>query len=134
MNPRLDIRVYYEDTDVAGIVYHANYLKFLERGRSEAVRAAGINQATLLRDEGIVFAVRSMTLEYLNAAKYDDILTVCSHIVQIGAASLRMSQTILRDEAPVFSASLRLVTLNSAGKPCKIPATTRQKLVTLLEK
>ena len=72
----LSLRVYYEDTDLAGIVYYANYLKFIERGRSEWVRALGIDQGALRRDTGIVFAVRHLEADYLRPAVFDDWLTV----------------------------------------------------------
>lgn len=133
MPHQLTLRVYYEDTDLAGIVYHANYLKFLERGRSEAVRAAGIDQKALKQDTGLVFVVRSMGLEFLRAAQFDDLLTVESRVTEIRGASLLMTQRILLENREVLTADLSLAMMASTGRPARIPAEIRCKLVTLLE-
>ena len=131
---RIDIRVYYEDTDMAGIVYHANYLKFIERGRSEAVRAAGIDQRAMLESDGLAFAVRDMTLEFLSPARFDDILRVESRVEQLRGASIVMVQEVWRSSQKVFTANVRLAILQKTGKPSKIPAEISQKLATLTDK
>lgn len=133
MPHQLTLRVYYEDTDLAGIVYHANYLKFLERGRSEAVRSAGIDQKALKQDTGLVFVVRSMALEFLRATQFDDLLTVESRVSEVRGASLLMTQRILLENIEILTADLSLAMMASMGRPARIPAEIRCKLVTLLE-
>ncbi|MHA3913986.1 tol-pal system-associated acyl-CoA thioesterase [Halovulum sp. GXIMD14793] len=133
MPHQLTLRVYYEDTDLAGIVYHANYLKFLERGRSEAVRSAGIDQKALKQDTGLVFVVRSMALEFLRAAQFDDLLTVESRVSEVRGASLLMTQRILLENIEILTADLSLAMMAPTGRPARIPAKIRCKLVTLLE-
>ncbi len=98
----LPMRVYYEDTDWSGVVYHASYLRFLERGRTEFLRAAGVDQSILHAEgEGLTFAVRRMTIDYLRAARMDDVLLVETHTGEVRGASLVIAQRILRgDEIP----------------------------------
>lgn len=115
------VRVYYEDTDLAGIVYYANYLKFIERGRSEWLRALGIDQRAL-KDQGRVFAVRRLEADYLAPARFDDMLTVRSSLHDLGASRITMCQKVLRGERLLFSAVVTLVCLNAAGRPVRIPA------------
>ncbi|WP_295409238.1 tol-pal system-associated acyl-CoA thioesterase [uncultured Thiocystis sp.] len=91
------VRIYYEDTDAAGVVFYANYLRFLERGRSEWLRALGYEQDALRRDEGILFTVRRVELDYRTSAVFNDLLTVRSGLAHIGGASLTFAQEILRD-------------------------------------
>lgn len=91
------VRVYYEDTDAAGVVFYANYLRFMERGRTEWLRALGYEQDALRRSEGIVFAVRRVGLEYLAPARFNDLLTVCSRLIHVGGASLAFTQEIVRN-------------------------------------
>ena len=99
MTHRHPVRVYYEDTDLAGIVYYANYLKFIERGRSEWVRTCGVDQVALKAAQGIVFAVRKVDADYLKPAKFGDDLQVVTELLspsQIGPASTRMSLAMTR--------------------------------------
>jgi acyl-CoA thioester hydrolase len=124
----LTLRVYYEDTDLAGIVYYANYLKFIERGRSEFVRARGIDQAALKADQGIVFAVRRVEADYLSPARFDDLLTVETVVTEVKGASILMDQTILRDGGTLFRAKVTLVCLNDAGRAQRMPDTVRAAL------
>ena len=124
------IRVYYEDTDLAGIVYYANYLKFIERGWSEAVRALGVDQAALKAQAGIVFAVRRVEADYLLPARFDDQLLVETEIAVIKGATIEMDQRVLRIDTLLFSAKVRLVCLGPGDKATRIPADIRQKLVT----
>lgn len=122
------IRVYYEDTDLAGIVYYANYLKFIERGRSEFIRALGVDQVALKADHGIVFAVRRVEADYLRPAKFDDELTVTTALVAETGARIVMEQAVMRDGETLFSATVTIVCLNEAGGPQRLPADIRAKL------
>jgi len=122
------VRVYYEDTDLAGIVYYANYLKFIERARSEWVRALGIDQAELKRESGIVFAVRRLEADYLLPARFDDLLTVETRLVAQTAARLVLAQDVRRGDALLFAAQVTLVCLAESGRPARLPADVRQKI------
>ncbi len=124
----LTLRVYYEDTDLAGIVYYANYLKFIERGRSEFLRARGIDQAALKAEQGIVFAVRRVEADYLSPARFDDLLCVDSGITDVRGASILMDQTITRDGVTLFRAKVVLVCLNAAGRAQRLPDALRAAL------
>lgn len=95
---RWPVRVYYEDTDAGGLVYHANYVKFLERARSERLRALGFELDALQRDHGIVFAVRSMALDFLKPARFNDALEVTAELEEIRFTSLFFRQAVLRSE------------------------------------
>ncbi|MCG6904637.1 MAG: tol-pal system-associated acyl-CoA thioesterase [Rhodobacter sp.] len=128
MTHRFDLRVYYEDTDLAGIVYYANYLKFIERGRSEFVRALGIDQIALQRGRGLVFAVRRLEAEYLQPAHFDDQLCVETILQEMTGARIHLGQAVKRGESLLFSANITLVALTGAGAPARIPADIRQKL------
>ncbi len=129
MTHRFACRVYYEDTDLAGIVYYANYLKFIERARTEWVRALGIDQSTLKRDLGIVFAVRRVEADYVSPARFDDELTVETSARSIGGARIVLQQDVQRGEDTLFTAVVTLVALTDAGKPARLPNDLRQKLV-----
>ncbi|MBL3565639.1 YbgC/FadM family acyl-CoA thioesterase, partial [Rhodovulum sulfidophilum] len=102
MTHRLTVRVYYEDTDLAGIVYYANYLKFIERARSEWVRGLGLDQVRLKAESGIVFAVRRVEADYLSPAKFDDLLTVETDLQRFTPARLVLDQAVLRGETRLF--------------------------------
>lgn len=123
-----DLRVYYEDTDLAGIVYYANYLKFIERGRSEYVRALGIDQTRLREAQGIVFAVRRVEADYLAPARFDDLLTVTTAVVELGGARIVMDQQVTRGGAVLFSARVTLVCLGADGRAARMPAEVRAAL------
>jgi acyl-CoA thioester hydrolase len=118
-------RVYYEDTDMAGIVYYANYLKFIERARSDWVRGLGIDQAALKAD-GIVFAVRRIEADYLAPARFDDALTVETAPVSATAARIVLRQVVRRGEVPLFEALVTLVALSDSGRPARLPAELRR--------
>ncbi len=128
MTHRLDIRVYYEDTDLAGIVYYANYLKFIERARTEWVRGLGIDQAEMKESQGIVFAVRRVEADYLRPAVFDDILTVTTAPVSAGGARIVLDQAVLRGEETLFAARVTLVALTDRGTPARLPADIRARL------
>lgn len=124
MAHKFPIRVYYEDTDLAGIVYYANYLKFIERARSEYVRELGIDQAAMKRD-GLVFVVRRVEADYFSPAKYDDQLEIVTEITKLSAARMVMRQDVMRGETLLFQALVTIAMLNEAGKPQKLPANFR---------
>jgi len=126
------IRVYYEDTDLAGIVYYANYLRFIERARTEWVRALGVDQVRLRREEGIVFAVRRIEADYLKPAKFDDMLTVITRPATATGARIVLEQDVIRDGERLFAAFVTLVCLTDAGALARIPAEIRQRLLPAL--
>lgn len=128
MGHSLNIRVYYEDTDLAGIVYYANYLKFIERGRSEWVRELGVDQVAL-KAAGQVFVVRRVKADYLSPAHYDDLLRVETELDQVRGARFVLDQRVLRDRVLLFTAQVTLVALDCAGRPTRLSAEFRRKLM-----
>ncbi|WP_179379153.1 tol-pal system-associated acyl-CoA thioesterase [Jannaschia marina] len=120
MTHRWPIRVYYEDVDLAGIVYYANYLRFIERARSEMVRAAGIDQAAL-REAGRVFAVSRVEADYLAPARYDDDLVVETALTRVTGARFEMAQTVFRGETALFRAQVTIVFMDLDGRPKRLP-------------
>ena len=125
MTHRFNVRVYYEDTDLAGSVYYANYLRFIERARTEWVRALGIDQTRLRAETGIVFAVRRVEADYLSPARFDDLLTVETTPVAATGASLTLTQDVLRGDARLFAARVTLVALGAEGRPARLPQALR---------
>lgn len=125
---RHQLRVYYEDTDLAGIVYYANYLKFIERGRTEVLRDLGIDQMGLKAAFGIVFAVRRVEADYLIAARMDDLLEVRTEVAELGRARIVMHQDIARGEDILFTADVTLACLKDNGRPARIPVEVSEKL------
>ena len=123
------IRVYYEDTDLAGIVYYANYLKFIERGRSEWIRDLGVDQTALRDDHNIVFAVRRVEADYLRSAKFDDMLRVTTDLVSETGARITLEQAVWRGEEKLFAAMVVLVCMTLEGTVARLPADIRRKLV-----
>lgn len=116
------VRVYWEDTDAGGVVYYANYLKFLERARSEWLRALGFEQPDLIARHGGVFVVRRVEADYLLPARFNDELSVKTEIETSGNVSLVMRQTVVRGEAVLLTARVKLVWVNEVTfKPAKIP-------------
>lgn len=127
---QLPVRVYYEDTDAGGVVYYANYLKFFERARTEWLRDLGVFQTQLAADKGILFVVAGLTIEYRQAAKLDDLLTVESMISQIGKASLHFDQRVLRDGTLLASANVRLCCVHAETfRPTAIPDALRNQFI-----
>ncbi len=118
------VRVYYEDTDMGGVVYHANYLKFIERARSDWVLKLG-NDQNAMRDAGIVWVVRRIEADYLAAAKFEDELLVETEMVSLSGARLTMSQLVKRGETEIFRAVVTAVCMNAQGKPVRLPAEIR---------
>jgi acyl-CoA thioester hydrolase len=123
----LSIRVYWEDTDAGGIVYHAAYLRFIERGRTELLRSGGIDQQRLLAEEGLAFVVRRMHLEFLGSARLDDLVEVRTRLVRLGAATIELDQTVARGTDVLVEAEVTCACVG-AGRPRRIPPALRDKL------
>ncbi len=129
----IQVRVYYEDTDAAGIVYYANYLRFLERGRTEFLRDLGHDQGELMR-EGVAFAVRSVSAEFLRPARLDDQLTVETSIAHLGRAQLSFHQRIARAGETLLDAKIRIACIDPAGgRPIPMPRGIHHQLKALTE-
>lgn len=122
-------RVYYEDTDLAGIVYYANYLKFIERARSEWVRNLGLDQNVLRKDHGIVFAVRKVEADYLKSAKFDELLLISTELQKKTRVRLNFSQEIYSGSDLIFRANLVVVPLSVAGGLVKLPKIIFDKFI-----
>lgn len=122
------VRVYYEDTDAAGIVYYANYLKFAERARTEMLREAGIHQRVLAEESGVAFAVRACTADYLTPARLDDLLEVRTRIVSLHGATIEAEQVIRRDGQDIARLTLTLACIGPGGRPRRVPPAVAQAL------
>ena len=125
---RFAVRVYYEDTDAAGIVYYANYLKFAERARTEMLRHVGFEQEALRRATGRVFAVRHCSIDYLTPARLDDELVVETRLTALGGASLAVAQEIGCGGRTLVRLALRLACLGPDGRPARLPQPLRVAL------
>jgi acyl-CoA thioester hydrolase len=121
-------RVYYEDTDLAGIVYYANYLKFIERARTEWVGTLGVDQMVLKAQEGIVFAVRRVEADFLRPARFGDDLVVETTMQSLGGARIVLEQVVQRGGERLFAAIVTLVCLTEDGHAARLPAEVRAKL------
>ena len=124
MTHHLPIRVYYEDTDMAGIVYYANYLRYIERARSDWVREMGIDQLAM-KAEGVVFAVRRVEADYIQPAVFDDMLDVETWATSITPARMVMQQEVKRGDTVLFRAVVTIVCIAASGNPCRLPAKLR---------
>ena len=128
---RLSIRVYYEDTDFSGVVYHASYLRFMERGRTELLRDLGIHQQAIHSGESdhkpFAFVVRGMNIEFLKAAKMDDMLVVETSAKEVKGASAILAQRVLRGEEVLVTAEVRVAAV-ADGKAARLPTEVREKL------
>lgn len=122
------VRVYYEDTDAAGIVYYANYLRFIERARTEWVRALGVDQGRLRAEEGIVFAVRRVEADYLRPARLDDELVVETELVAATRARIVLDQAVSRAGERLFQAQVTLVCMTDQGTAARLPAEVRRRI------
>jgi acyl-CoA thioester hydrolase len=125
---RFPVRVYWEDTDGSGIVYHAGYLRFAERARTELLRLAGVQQRDLLAREGIAFPVRRLEIDYLSPALLDDALEIATRLTAAGAASIDLAQAIRRDGEALARLKVKVACVGPAGRPVRIPAAIRQAL------
>jgi acyl-CoA thioester hydrolase len=124
----MPLRVYYEDTDAAGIVYYANYLKFAERGRTELMRELGFAHSTIAAETGIVFTVRRLAADYRRPARLDDVLSVETRIAEIGAATMLLDQRVCRDGAVLAALDVLVACVGRDGRPRRIPAGLRAAL------
>ncbi len=122
----LKIRVYYEDTDAGGVVYHARYLNFAERGRTEMLRAAGFEHARLLHEGGTAFAVVNLNINYKGPAKLDDELVIKSKITRVGGASMEMQQDIYSADQLITEFKVTLVCVDGNFKAVRLPAEIRK--------
>lgn len=127
---RWPVRVYYEDTDAGGVVYHASYLRFFERARTEFLRSLGFEQDELRTRHGILFAVRSMQIDYVKAARFNEVLWVSAQVEQLKSASLSFKQLAMRqDDQLVCEARVRVVCLVAETlRPTAIPDLLLQRL------
>ena len=114
-------RIYYEDTDSGGVVYYANYLKYLERARSEAIYSLGLTNTKLRKDYGTLIIVKSCNIEYKKPARFEDELEIISSVLTKTKTSFTMKQIIKKHEELISEADVQLVTVNKEGKPVKIP-------------
>jgi acyl-CoA thioester hydrolase len=130
---RFPVRVYYEDTDAAGIVYYANYLKFAERARSEWLRELGDAERAALTAGGLVFVVRRCAVDYLQPARLDDLLEVETRVTAFAGATLELQQIVRRDVIDLVVLQVTLACVNSAGRPARLPAVLRAALATVLQ-
>jgi acyl-CoA thioester hydrolase len=127
----MPLRVYYEDTDAAGIVYYANYLKFAERGRTEMMRELGFAHSEIAKEIGTLFTVRRCSIDYRSPARLDDALTVHTRVVEIGGATLLLDQQIRRDEAILVQIDMLVACVGHDGRPRRVPAGLRAALIEL---
>ena len=124
----ISVRVYYEDTDFSGVVYHASYLRFMERGRTELIRALGIEQRELFDgDQALGFAVRRMTIDFVRPAVMDDLLTVETRPTLARGATMELDQRILRGEEVLITAQVKVACVGG-GKARRIPGVLRHRL------
>lgn len=121
------IRVYYEDTDLGGFVYYANYLKFIERGRSEWVRGCGVDQVALRAERGMLFVVRHLEADYLAPAHFEDLLAVETDLVEIAGSRIVLVQRVVRGGEVLFAARVTLVCV-AAGRAARVPGDIRAML------
>ncbi len=127
----LPLRVYFEDTDAAGIVYYANYLKFTERARTDMLRLAGITQRELLATDGLAFTVRRCEVDYLAPARLDDELEVHTRVLKVGPATINAEQVVKREGADLVRSLVRLACINREGRPRRLPPSLRAALEAL---
>ena len=125
---KYETKVYYEDTDAGGVVYYANYLKFLERARTEMISSFELNNKKLLNNYKILIIVKSINIEYKKPAQLEDKIQIYSLIKSISKASFKMCQKIKKNEEIVLEANIHLVTVNPEGKPIKIPEVLEKSL------
>ncbi len=119
---RLDVRVYYEDTDAGGVVYHARYLAFAERARTELLRDWGVPHAEMARDEGLIFVVRRVEMDYLRPARLDEVVTIESQPTEMGAATISLRQAFRVGGQAVAAMDVQLACVRAAdGRPARIP-------------
>ena len=122
------VKVYYEDTDVGGVVYYANYLKFLERARTEAIYSLGYTNSSILKKFEVLLIVKSCKIDYKKPAMFEDTLEILSEVKSFTKTSFLMKQIILRNNEVISDAEIHLVSVDKNGKPSKIPEDLKKKL------
>ena len=122
------VKVFYEDTDAGGVVYYANYLKFFERARTEAIAEIGLSNKKLLEEFGVLIIVKSCNIDYKKPAKLEDQLEIKSIISSISNSSFKMTQKVFRDDDQLTSSEIHLVIVDKKGKPSRIPDELRKKI------
>jgi acyl-CoA thioester hydrolase len=128
MAHRFPLRVYYEDTDAAGIVYYANYLRYAERARTEMLRGTGFASSKLMAENGLALGVRRCNVDYRRPARLDDELEVETRVVRVDGASLELEQLVYRDDEVLVAMDLKLGCMTLDGKPARLPGDVRQAL------
>ncbi len=124
----LPLRVYYEDTDAAGIVYYANYLKFAERGRSELMRDLGVESKNLIADHGVQLVVKNCNIDYFKPANLDDQIEIHTRVVKVGGASMRGDQRVMRGAEELVRINILIACYGANGKTARMPGELRSKL------
>lgn len=124
---RFQCRIYYEDTDMAGIVYYANYLRYIERARSEQIRELDVDQKALKDEHGIVLVVRRVEADYLGSARLDDVLTVETTLTEVSGVRINYQQDVFCGDKKLFAAKLEVVSMTTDGRPRRLPADIRRK-------
>ena len=124
----MPLRVFYEDTDAAGIVYYANYLKFTERARTELLRLVGLSHSELWAEEGLTFAVKRCALDYVAPARLDDEVEVHTRVLSVGGASLNAEQIVRRDGHDLVRTRIRIACVDGEGRARRLPARVRDTL------
>ncbi len=129
------VRVYFEDTDAFGIVYHANYLNYAERARTEMMRLFGLEHSRMMAgDDGMAFAVRRAEMDFRRPARLDDVLEVRTRVLAVGGATVDAEQTVYRpaDDLDLVRMTLQLACVHVSGRPARVPADLRARLQHLL--
>jgi acyl-CoA thioester hydrolase len=131
----LPLRVYYEDTDFSGVVYHASYLRFMERGRSEFLRLSGLrHQGMLTAEEPLVWVVRRLSIEYIKPARVDDSLRIRTRVEEVTGARLKLAQTVLREAEELVAAVVEVCVVTLDGRLKRVPDDIRKKLEALSQR
>ena len=124
----LPIRVYFQDTDAGGVVYHASYVNFMERARTEWMRGFGFTNTGLMKELGVVFVVRSLKLEYLKPALLDDLITVSAQLKEVGRSRVTLHQTMMRGEDKLVEGEIHLVSVSMESfRPVSVPEVLREQ-------
>lgn len=129
----LPLRVYYEDTDAAGMVYYANYLRFIERARTDMMRLAGVSHSEMREREELYFTVHRCEVDYLSPARLDDELEVHTRLLKVGGATLRAEQIVKRDGDDLVRSEVRIACVGSEGRPRRLPGRVRALLSSLCQ-
>ena len=128
LSGKFKIKVYYEDTDAGNVVYYANYLKFLERARTEMILSIGLSNKKLIDEYGIYIIVKSCNIEYKKPVMLEDLIEINSNVKSVTRSTITMDQIIKKDENIVTESEIVLITVNKSGKPVKIPDVLENKL------